>query len=685
MAFIPVLSFLILLVFGSVDSWAACTKYNSYFYDNSTNQMGGTCAAGSITAPAGACNNGSSVTYNYSCYNNGPPYMSGFKFTHCQSWGQFGYYDYYRCGSKCEADSLNCSLTGGIWRPDRCECLDMTDTIYNCINWSTGNIYSSGSDLAIIQACVGGECRNTTTLNGSCQDWGFCPDGVQRCEIPKDSLGRKPCRRAGAETTSSSVCYYQCANGRNLRCRPTSTQYVAGAIYVGVCPERPPESCDPSPSSSSVSPLSSSSAGGGGSSSSGGGGSSSSCIGDACGDGSSSSTSWPPPSSSGGNADYMPILVAIHDTLHHANEQREILEHFSVQALPSVQEIEGNTFNMWREAYKIRNELSTFAERSLPMSDHVSKRVDSATTLLTDIRDYLRYDTTLQDGHDTSYNPLLRDIMSAIEEQTDSVGDIKPTLKEWFDKYYGDSVQSNGYVGQKLSQITNALESKRDSSLNANCNGYYGCIAVYKDLAYCKRSWGVSGPDCNNSGTPFDNIWNMEANILSTLIDAVWGDDSTELAPVPPLDTAPLPRTPAEDTARKYIKDANDSIDLPSIRRTLDSMRARLDSIKTRKDSVKIDVDSTMMDSSEAARYVQNILLPSGTGTDCFVCHADLGTFGGLAPEGLSIHIDFSNFGGYNWCDLLRAIIKVMTLVICVSLTLGSWAAAFGYSLKNDS
>ena len=686
MAFIPVLSFLLLLVFGSVDSWAACqsffTSRLSFSPPACTSTGSGICSNSfSVSSGCGGCpsfnvRSGGGTSY---CVPTGVIQSKD-----CSYWGDaraVGSVGFISCDSKCEADSVSCAFSGGIWRPDKCECLDMTDTVYNCINWSTSNIYGE-PNIAHIQECVGGECRRKTTLNGTCQDWGFCPDGVQSCEIDKDSLGRTPCRRSGAETTSNNVCVYQCVNGQSLRCRPTSTQYVAGAIYVGTCPERPPVSCDPARSSSSVASSSNSNSSDSHSSSS-GGSSSSVCIGDACGDNSSSSNTPPPNSSGSSDRDYMPILIAIHDTLVNANDQRRKIVEWGLG--PSVQNIDDNTFSNFYETKQINNKLTTFQQNGFNIGGGARKSIDTTAELLGDINDFLRSDSLIFTAHDTSYNPLLRDIKTAIEEQTDSVGGIKPTLKEWFDKYYGDSVQSNGYVGKKLAQITDALESKRDSSLNADCNGYYGCIAVYKDLAYCKRSWGVSGPDCNSSGTPFDNIWNIEADILSTLVDAMWGDDSTELPSVPPLDTAPLPRTPAEDTARKYIKDANDSIDLPSIRRTLDSMRARLDSVKTRKDSVKIDVDSTMMDSSEAARYVQNILFPSGTGTDCFLCHADLGTFGGLAPEGLSIHIDFSDFGGYNWCDLIRAIIKVMTLVICVSLTLGSWAAAFGYSPKNDA
>ena len=102
-------------------------------------------------------------------------------------------------------------------------------------------------------------------------------------------------------------------------------------------------------------------------------------------------------------------------------------------------------------------------------------------------------------------------------------------------------------------------------------------------------------------------------------------------------------------------------------------------------DSTKIQPDSLWLDSAAAANYARHMLLPSGTGNNCFICHADLGNFGGLTDNNLSIHIDFSNFGGFNFCDIIRAVIKIMTFVVCMSLTLGSWAAAFGYSPKNDA
>jgi hypothetical protein len=106
---------------------------------------------------------------------------------------------------------------------------------------------------------------------------------------------------------------------------------------------------------------------------------------------------------------------------------------------------------------------------------------------------------------------------------------------------------------------------------------------------------------------------------------------------------------------------------------------------RAKRDSVKIQPDSLWLDSSQAAGYVQNMLLPPGTVNECWVCHAELGTFGGLAPNGLSIHVDFGNFGGFDFCAIIRAVVKIAAFVVCMSLTLGSWMAAFGYNPKNDA
>lgn len=675
MAFVPVLSFLALLVFGSVSSWAQCSESWSTLtgYGNGCNYCSGS------GDPCSACASGSSG------YNQCVDYCGARGISNCVSLGGRCSGGNVRagritCNTKCQSDSVSCVRRGSavVWDSQNCRCID-ADTTYHCQNSGGAEAGGFGSpNRALMYACVAGVCTQTTALAGTCQDWGFCPDGASDCDVPKDSTGRPPCRRSGVGTTSGNECYYHCADGRHLKCRPSSTQYVAGAIYVGTCPERPSLQCDPP----RLPPLSSS-ASSGTSSGSGGGGTSSGSSGDSSGSGGGGGgTSSGSGSGDGDNTDYTPILLAIIDTVHNGNVQRGGLLPYVVDMAGGVKNVDDNTFNAWRETYGLRNDLTSFQNRSLPIATRTSQSADSAAHILREISDYLHSDSLLQDGHDTTYNPLLRDIKAAIESQTDTVSASRDSLvKHWFSGYYTDSAQSESYVGKKLTEITANLP---DSSKRSVCARFNECLAG-SDPKSCALIPEAHG--CMSGGTPFETGWNLEWGILKNIWKFFFDSesDTVPLAAVPPLDTTPLARTPAEDSARKSIKDANDSIDLPSIRQALDSMRARLDSVKTRKDSVKIDVDSTMMDSSEAARYVQNVLLPSGTGTDCFVCHADLGTFGGLAPEGLAIHIDFSSFGGYSWCDLGRAIVKIMTLVVCISLTLGSWAAAFGYSPKNDS
>ena len=164
-----------------------------------------------------------------------------------------------------------------------------------------------------------------------------------------------------------------------------------------------------------------------------------------------------------------------------------------------------------------------------------------------------------------------------------------------------------------------------------------------------------------------------------------FGDDSTELKEHA-VDTdwvAP----PAADSAKHgllstiaalFSRDSTEAI-LNKVTQMKDSVE------RSKRDSVKIQPDSLWLDSSDAANYVSHILLPSGTSSECFVCSAQLGNFGGLTDSSLSIYIDFGNFGGYDWCAIIRAVVRIATLVICISLTLGSWAAAFGYNPKNDA
>lgn len=560
---------------------------------------------------------------------------------------------YYRnkCDSQAEADSVNCANdpTGPACKPT-----------YHCQNSGgaePGGVGGSPS-RALIFRCVGGVCTQTATLNGSCQDWGYCGEGESDCNVP-DTSGHPPCRRSGAEYISGRSCYYQCADGSSMRCNPVSTDYIAGSQWAGRCPDSPPSSCYRS--SSSAAPGSSDSGGSSpapGSSDSGGS------------------------SGSGGSGDdsgeYMQVLEAIKDTLHRANMQRD-----AVNGL--LGDIADNSFNNWRINYvtsqgvdQLNNRLSTLQERILPIAEASRASADSSTSLLTAINDYLR-DDSLWQHPDTSYNPLLRDIKDALG----SGGSVRDSaFARWWSDYNQDTAAQKGVLGK----IYDNIKDSRDSVLSRNCTGFNECIAVYKDIGYCKNAWGVSTVDCVDGGSPLDNVLNVEASILSTLWDAIWGEDSTAVDTVSRLDTS-VTFSPEKDTAQGWLSRAFSALFSPeSTQSILQKVERMKDSVEQAKnDSVKVQPDSLWLDSSQAAAYIQNMLLPPGTVNECWVCHADLGTFGGLAPDGLSIDVDFGNFAGFDFCAIIRAVVKISAFVVCMSLTLGSWMAAFGYNPKNDA
>lgn len=572
-----------------------------------------------------------------------------------------------RCDTRLEADSSACVSKGGsfVWNSANgtCDSLGAADTTFKCVNTTLASGTYGERPIAHVYRCVttgssSDVCERTSTLNGTCQDWGLCPENEPNCDISKDSTGRTPCTRSGGGTTSTGRCYYVCPDGSSVSCKPAGTEYVAGAIWVGICPERPPEGCLPSPpgpSSSAGEPVLSSS----------------SMVFD---------TIPPDTIDPGTNIDYSAILQAIHDTLHVANVQREILKDWDVDFIRpvkgSIENIENYSLNSWQKEYEINNNLTGFQERGFNLAADVKSDIDSSRLLLDEIKTFLKNDSLKTYSTDTTYNPLLRDIANRIDS-TGSVDSTYDLLKPFFKD-----------TGQYKSPMTRFLESfvsnfERSNEDEDFCSSYYSCLSGGgRD---CLSRFPDATSRCIEGGSPLDGVINVEMGILETLWDAIFGADST---PIPLDDDSDsvdvLP--PAYSSASSELQRANDSLGSFNLGITLDSMRALLDSArKMNKDTTKIQPDSLWLDSAEARRYVEHILLPSGTGTDCFVCHADLGTFGGLSDTTLKIHIDFSNFGGYNWCEIIRAVVRIATLVVCISLTLGSWAAAFGYNPKNDA
>lgn len=683
------LLFLLLAVlFLSVSGWGACQSVSGDFGYH------GACGPGSIDNVL-HCQNpyttdvcGRSCTF-YPNYSLG--YCTGVTVTasDCNSYSWLGHFSGIRCDTQCEADSLACVTDGKSWDSQNCACASappVPDTTWHCQN--SGGEESGGIGgsprVSLLFRCVDGSCTQTARLSGWCQDWGFCPEGVTDCDVPCSGSSCPPCGRSGGSFTTSSRCYYQCADGKQLSCTPTSTQYVAGAIYAGSCPDVPPDNCRPRSSSSAASSGSSSP-----SSSPSSGGSSSPFV--------------PPPTSAASSPsgdedweyDYSLVLQAIHDTLHAANVQRDFLIQINNSAKIDLDNIsEYSTYN-YNELHRIstasnsiNSTLSDLSQNGFSLVSETAQDISAARDLLDEINRYLRSDSLLKNMPlDTTYNPLLRDIRDGIDSASfrpsvdSSIFARDSVFAKWWANYYSDSASSRGLVGKALNTITKSLGV--DSTKKDDCAGLYSCMRVYKDFEYCKRAWGDF--DCIDGGTPFDGMWNVEAGILETVWNGIFGYDTTTLSTLP-VDTNYTPPPAADSLKRSLLETISALFSSDSTTAILNKVQAMKDSAEKRaNDTTKIQPDSLWLDSADAALYVSNLLFPSGTGTDCFVCSANLGTFGGLAKQDLQITIDFSNFGGFNWCALIRAVVKIATFVVCVSLTLGSWAAAFGYNPKNDS
>lgn len=586
------------------------------------------------------------------------------------------------CTDKCSADSLVCSNKGDgyEWNSDNCTCDSIAepDTTYRCQNGFIGSQTAGMRPIATLYRCVStgsssDQCVQTGSLNGTCQDWGWCGDGAEGCDIPPDggdgggcNGGDCGCTRSGGSYTRSAHCYYQCLDGSSRRCAPTSTEYVAGNIYVGSCPQHPPAGCG-----SSSSGRSSSSAGESSSSMS-----SSSLAGE--------SSSSVPRDSVTGNIDYSAVLDAIRDTLHRANVQREGISGWDMQFLKPATEhldnIEQYSLNEWQKVLNIDTKLQTYQSTGFNLTDDIKSDLDSARLLLDEINEFLAHDSVKTYSSDTTYNPLLRDIKRTLDSSGTSGNDS--AVYGLLRPYFADS-------GQWDSPITRALNTfmknfGRDSSDESFCSRYYACLR--EGTHPCVGEFPGAAVRCTDGGSPMDGVLNTEIGILDLIREAIFGDDTTEIPSYDDdgdtIDVLP----PGYSSASSELQRVNDSLSRFDISSMVNSVSSMVDSARrAAQDTTRIQPDSLWLDSSQVAPYVDNLLLPSGTGTDCFICSADLGTFGGLSDTSLKVYIDFSDFGGYNWCAIIRAVVRIATLVTCISLTLGSWAAAFGYNPKNDA
>lgn len=236
--------------------------------------------------------------------------------------------------------------------------------------------------------------------------------------------------------------------------------------------------------------------------------------------------------------------------------------------------------------------------------------------------------------------------------------------------------QDSSWAEKIFNWVRGAFGSSADSSSTSrDCNALLksanACIAQGGNALECRKNYM---DNCLEGGSPLESQFEGAVSILGRILDYMTGEDSSAVDTSVTVDSSALSRVQEMLSRLDSIPDFN----LDSLK---SSLQERLDSA-SRIDTVSMNTDSLFTDTASIRQRFQGsgIFLPGGTNSSCYVCRAELGTFGGLSDTSMVLEIDFSNFGGYNWCELIRTVIRIATLVVIISLTIGSFAAAFGWN-----
>lgn len=466
------------------------------------------------------------------------------------------------------------------------------------------------------------------TLSGTCKEWGYdCGDSVY-CDITDSA--KVPCTRSGDGTSTNGYCYYWCGNGKSYQCKSTYSTWAGGNdVYIGQCADYPDENCAPDlyapDSSQRENPFSE-------------GG----IVTDSTIHG-RDTVGWGDDGESG-QINYWPILDSILDTLtvqlRNLKSQTWSLSSIdSTLSGPVMEQLQRSFDQVERPQFNLVKDIDSLLKSQRVTLDSIRNIVGDTL----DVRTTASVDTAYKDSTYRFRDSLLHSV--------DSMHSGFHWLRETVQNLFGnDSVRKANQA--QCEQLSTALQTCTEN-----------CIQV----------WNEYHELCTEGGTPFDGVWNMEFGFLGKIYDAIFGDGDTtsDVIDTLPTDTSNAGRL------RDFLNLVDSlQLNIPNI----DSIRAYVDSVSRDTSRIQVNPDSLVLDSGTIAQKFGDYYMPAGTTQGCYELRANLGDFGGMLDEPLEIYIDFSNFGGYDWCALGRSVVRIATLVVCISLTLGSFAAAFGWN-----
>lgn len=642
-----VVLFLALLIL-CVSSWGACnTKTNTqcrgWMYPGETQNCniawGSHCSVSSFVVCGG-----NTININ-SCANIAPVLSCQDNGSECwpQSAGRYYFYSkctITECTTQAEADSVRC-----VVNPSDPSCR-VPDTTWTCTSVSTEN----GVIRASIQKYIDGTASGTSTeVLGSCIENGYCEGEYNASMLAMDScsydsISADKCKYGGQD---GSACYYVCPDGQNHMCRMA----VASGGTLPSCPSKPWKACADS-INRKPNPNDSYNPGG-----------------------------YNPPSDSLADpSDDMPegsdetaILLAIRDTLHHANEQRKYQMYveeniYDVVAGYGIADGDGIIQNL-RETNANTRATQVKTQQVATNTGNLVTGVNNLVTILEDST----IKAQIVGMPDSIYTwsattPMVFRIDTTLERTREIIDDIRNLT----DTLVSDTPRTNTILGRVAPTLDSALSFIVDNSplgmvssmAREFADSISAVIQPFKDYIVIDTAY------VDSIGQSVDYVAD------------VWGNET-----IVPIDSTPSLVTfnPSLDSVVDVIANGP----FAGFNAWNDSVTAFADSvlqerIEQMKDTTKdtLPLDQSAGDSALIRNKLQDVFLPDEILYECFdfsLNHKFQFTIGTKQYSwDLKLLIDFADLFGLDLCDLIRKVVQILTFILIVFTTIKGYIRAFG-------
>lgn len=540
----------------------------------------------------------------------------------------------YRCSNQCEADSLACVNNGGSWEDTGAEtcngksCITKCDSTYHCESvFTENNVVRAHVTLV---DCRGNVLSDRMVL-GSCNENGFCAgsqvSGSDSCSYPKPDPNK--CRNGGQ---NGSLCTYICPDGNLYGC--TIAWEPGTPMEYQPCPSKPPSNCHPFGSSSSDASLSSSS----------------------IPEFSSSSEAPPDTLPPGSNIDYTKLLREIRDTLHHANVQRDA-EKYSIDAIKNDVGGFGAQFNNivlnTRSTYNALGISNGLLDSLVTLDTRISERIDGIDLdNLTATVDSVVVHVDVENPDSVNFSPY-RDLDS-LPVWRDTLDEIHRTINDinlQIDTLVQDSLGEN-VLAKYLPGIKRIYDKMTDFYGGMTLPGFLDSLQARLGLDTVSTAYGEDYADG-----------------LVRLTDSTYVEGNFYCEEHPDSE---LCVEISDETRDSLVRP--DTVDINEFFREQDSIMAHIDSVL--KDTVRdsVGLDELSGDSAAIREKLDFLFLPANTVESCFEFHLET-SFGRWS---YNLLIDFADLFGWDLCDFIRQVVRILTFILIVFTTIKGYIRAFG-------